>query len=375
MSYRDEYPVGSDDDDEESRLLRSPRRRTPLHMNSYHAQIEQVTRSRKRTTRRLRLLLASVAAVVVVSSVSWRYEATWSSLEVGAPPSLMVERVASICDSSQCIDVVPKTKVVTSDCVSLDDDHIAVLAQHALDTLYASAWPADVNFTCSRPRVLNASVVPAVEITAPLALCPLDIQVSGVLTQQWSILSVNIRVRFVDTATNVMRAMRSIYVEPGVMAVVSDGWDDQSIRGLPGIVPSGHDRGIWLGLAFSAHGPASRLNISVEDVTRQRKRAAMTVAVPPNTGLLGIRLDRDGSSWMPGDYEVVVAGLLSLKFIVLSGNDAWGLNYQLLREALQPLQVSNDTSKQQPDGVCSGFANNITEYCSCSKPWTSRTQQ
>ncbi|KDO19876.1 hypothetical protein SPRG_14907 [Saprolegnia parasitica CBS 223.65] len=344
MSYRDEYPVGSDDDDEVCSLLNNPRRRAPLHMNSYLSQIEQHQRARLQRWRRLKILFAAIIAVATLTTLSLQYSTTW---QPDAPPSFVAARAASICDSTQCIDIVPRTKLLPAVCPALDRDHIHVVADYVVGRLYLETWPGDANFTCSQPRVTNATMRYEDEITAPLAACPMDVTVTGALTPTSLSRTVSTRLYFIDHAT---------YRTPGLAVVVSDGWDGQSIQGLPGVVLNDHAEGIWLGLAVPSGVNVTQIHMHITDAEGRRDLLEVVVTLPPTTALAGIRLDRDGRAWPPGRYHVDAANLFATSFLVLSTSSR---AIAPLDDVIKPPAVFNGTA------VAAACQDRVNDYCAC----------
>ncbi|EQC35228.1 hypothetical protein SDRG_07457 [Saprolegnia diclina VS20] len=347
MSYRDEYPVGSDDDDEVCSLLSNPRRRAPLHMNSYLSQIEQHQRARLQRWRRLKMFFAVIIALATLTTLSLQYS-TW---QPDATPSFVVARATSICDSTQCIDIVPRAKLLPGTCPALDRDHMRVVAGYILGRLYLDTWPGDANFSCSQPRVTNFTMRYEDEITAPLAACPLGVTVAGILTPTSLPKTMATRLVSID---------HTEYMTPGLAVVVSDGWDGQSIQGLPGIVLNDHIDGIWLGLAIPSGANVTQIRMRITDDEGRRDSLQVAVTLPPTTALAGIRLDRDGRAWPPGRYRVDAADLFSTSFLVLSTSSQV---MATLDDVFKPPTWLNQTAFTRVQASCRDDHGNA--YCAC----------
>ncbi|CAK4696944.1 hypothetical protein LEN26_014193 [Aphanomyces euteiches] len=357
-AYDEDYEL--DDGDEYSSLLQDSRRQTPPHINSYFSQMERMQRERK-LHRQMHRYLAMLFGVVALSGWAWTQN---SHVELTTTAAARLERVdhrPSFCESRQCIDFIPRTKLDDTCVSAIDPQLFHAMAKYVFETSYTTLWPLDPTLQCTQPKLVNYSATAA--STNGVPSCAhyaqvVDIEAVGLFTADGAI------ERAVATLTSVDATER---LDPDVAAIVAhvgEKWSHSNLMGTPGLINPTHDeeRDIWLVLELPVELALTELTVvvttSVADVLLNT-----TFGLPADTGLVALRLDRElNQEWPAGEYTAVVSQKWKVSFTVLS-NDSRAIAASIQNKFI--LEVTTPSAnKTELASACSALTN-LTQYCAC----------
>ncbi|KAG9406793.1 hypothetical protein AC1031_003118 [Aphanomyces cochlioides] len=357
-AYDEEYAL--DDGDEYSSLLQDSGRQTPPHINSYFSQMERMQRERK-LRRQMHRYLAMVFGVVALSGWAWTQN---SHVELTTTAAARLERVdhrpsSSFCESRQCIDFIPRSKLDDTCEAAIDPQLFHALAKYVFETSYTTLWSRDPTLQCTQPKLVNYSATAASMngVSCAHYAQVVDIEAVGLFTADGAI------ERAVAKLTSVEATER---LDPEVVAIVAhvgEKWSHSNLMGIPGLINPAHDeRSIWLVLELPVELALTELtvvvNTSVADVLLNT-----TFGLPADTGLVALRLDRElNQEWPAGEYTAIVSQKWKVSFTVLP-NDSRAIAASIQDKFI--LEVTTPSANKTEFASACSTLTNLTQYCAC----------
>ncbi|ETV95726.1 hypothetical protein H310_10800 [Aphanomyces invadans] len=370
-TYDEDYAI--EDGDEACSLLQDSRRRTPLHINNYLTQMEKLQKQRKQRQRQVRYLSAALG-FVTLCGVAWARQSHLEVVTVLFPEPQQANFVppSTICDTRQCLDLVPRSALdlKSPTCDSVEPALYENLARYVFDAHYANVWRHDPTMQCSKPSVLNftATAVPDTRFD----LC--RHHSSNVAIEAVGMFGTSGNVELAK-AIIVSRAATAAIGTPTFLSHVSEKWNRSRLQGLPnGVINPVHDDGIWLTVYFPIDF-ASELNVEVrrkESADAAPVQISTTVAVPPQTGLAAVRLDRQlHQGWPAGEYVVALttnddADTEQIVPFTVLPTSAIG-QYAVFREKYDLVWPSPANVNATDSDMCASASENLTAYCACQR--------